>query len=256
MSTTQRSPITLITGGSRGLGRSMALHLADRGVDVIVTFKQNEKEALEVVKQVEAKGRKALALRLDVADSRSFGAFAETVKTELGKRFGAERFDSLVNNAGTALYAPFTETTEAQLDEVFAVHFKAPYLLSQKLLPLIADGGRILNVSSGLARFSMPGSSGYGAMKGAVEVLTRYMARELAGRKITVNVIAPGAIATDFGGGHVRDNPELSRRVAEMTALGRVGEADDIGRAVAMLLSPDSGWITGQRIEASGGMIL
>jgi NAD(P)-dependent dehydrogenase (short-subunit alcohol dehydrogenase family) len=256
MSSEQRSPITLITGGSRGLGRSMAIHLAERGGDVLITYRNKEKEAAEVVKEVQARGRRAAKLPLEVGDSKSFAAFAEAVRTTLSREFQAERLDHLVNNAGGALYAPITETTEAQLDEVYAVHFKAPYLLTQRLLPLLADGGKILNVSSGLARFSMPGSSAYAAMKGAVEVLTRYQALELAPRRITVNTLAPGAIATDFGGGHVRDNPELSKRVAGMTALGRVGQADDIGKLTALLLSADAGWVTGQRIEASGGTLL
>jgi NAD(P)-dependent dehydrogenase (short-subunit alcohol dehydrogenase family) len=233
----KKAPIALITGGSRGLGRSMALHLAGRGVDIILTYRAAVAEAREVCEQVRAFGRKAVALKLDVIDSASFDDF-------------------LVNNAGTSLHASIAETTEAQLDEVYTVHFKAPFLLTQRLLPLIADGGRIINVSSGLARMTMPGSSAYGAMKAAVETFTRYAAKELAGRKITANVIAPGAIATDFSGGRVRDNPEINKMVVSMTALGRVGLPEDIGGAVAMLLAPESGWINGQRIEASGGMNL
>jgi NAD(P)-dependent dehydrogenase (short-subunit alcohol dehydrogenase family) len=246
--------IALITGGSRGLGRSMALHLAERGVDVIFTYRSATSEAREVRERIRVLGRKAVSLPLDVADSASFDAFAKSVADELERSFGTKRLDYLVNNAGTSLHASIAETTAAQLDEVYDVHFKAPYLLSQKLLPLIADGGRILNVSSGLARMTMPGSAAYGAMKAAVETLTRYMAQELGPRKITVNVVAPGAIATDFSGGMVRDNPEVNRRVASMTALGRVGLPDDVGNAVAMLLAPESGWINGQRIEVSGGM--
>lgn len=256
MTDTRKVPIALITGGSRGLGRSMALHLAERNVDVLFTYRAAAAEANEVRDRIRALGRKAVALPLDVADSASFDGFAQKVAAELERTFDRKQLDYLVNNAGTSLHVPFAETTAAQLDEMYQVHFKAPFLLTQKLLPLLSDGGRILNVSSGLARVSMPGSSAYGAMKGAVEVLTRYLAKELAPRKITVNVIAPGAIATDFSGGMVRDNPEVNRMVASMTALGRVGEADDIGAAVAMLLSPESGWITGQRIEASGGMVL
>lgn len=246
--------IALITGGSRGLGRSMALHLAARGVDVIFTYRAAASEANEVRERISALGRKAVALPLDVTNSASFDAFARSVAAELERTFGAKQFDFLVNNAGTSLHASIAETTAAQLDEVYNVHFKAPFLLTQKLLRLTADGGRILNVSSGLARMTMPGSAAYGAMKAAVETLTRYMAQELGPRKITVNVIAPGAIATDFSGGMVRDNPEVNRRVASMTALGRVGQADDIGGAVAMLLGPESGWINAQRIEVSGGM--
>lgn len=251
-----KTPIALITGGSRGLGRSMALHLAERGVDILFTYRAASSEAAEVREKIWALGRKAAALPLDVADSASFAAFAATVSAELERGWKRQRFDFLVNNAGTGLRAGIAETTADQLDDVYQVHFKAPFLLTQRLLPLIADGGRILNVSSGLTRFTLPGSAAYAAMKGAVEVLTRYLAKELSARKITANVIAPGAIATDFGGGVVRDNPEMNQRVAAMTALGRVGLPDDIGGAVAMLLAPESGWINGQRIEASGGMNL
>lgn len=203
---------------------------------------------------IRALGRKSEALALDVADSTSFDAFGRAVSAELERTWGRDRFDYLINNAGTSLHASITDTTAAQLDEIYSVHVKAPFLLAQRLLPLIVDGGRILNVSSGLTRMTLPGSSAYGAMKGAVEVLTRYMAKELGGRRITANVIAPGAIASDFSGGLVRDNPEIGRMVASNTALGRVGLPDDIGGAVAMLLAPESGWINGQRIEASGGM--
>jgi NAD(P)-dependent dehydrogenase (short-subunit alcohol dehydrogenase family) len=248
--------IAVITGGSRGLGKSMALHLADRGTDVILTYKSDAQAAEAVVAAIEAKGRKAVALPLDVGDSSTFAAFADRVKTELAKRWQRDRFDYLVNNAGHGLHAPFVETSEAQFDEAMRVHLKAPFFLTQRLVGLIADGGRILNVSTGLARFTFPGSSAYATMKGGVEVLTRYLAKELAPRKITVNVLAPGAIATDFNGGAVRDTPQLNGMVASVTTLGRVGEAEDIGPAVAMLLSPDSHWITGQRIEASGGMML
>ena len=250
------APIALITGGSRGLGRSMALHLAQHGTDVIFTYRAAATEAAEVRKQIEALGRKAVALPLDVMDSASFEAFATQLASELARTWQRKTFDYLVNNAGTGLHASISETTVAQLDEVYQIHFKAPFLLTQRLLPLIADGGRILNVSSGLARFAIPGSSAYGAMKGAVEVFTRYLAKELGPRRISANVIAPGAIATDFSGGAVRDNPELNRAVSAMTALGRVGLPDDIGGAVAMLLAPESAWLNGQRIEVSGGMNL
>lgn len=254
MAGSQQSPIALVTGGSRGLGRSMALHLAQRGVDLLFTYRTAAGQANEVRDQIRARGRKAVALPLDVADSASFDAFAREVAAELQRTWGRTQLDYLVNNAGTSLHAPIAETTAAQLDEVYAVHFKAPFLLTQRLLPVIADGGRILNVSSGLSRMTFPGSAAYGAMKAAVEVLTRYMAQELAPRRITANVIAPGAVATDFSGGRVRDDPEVNRMVASRTALGRVGLPDDIGGAVALLLSPEAGWINGQRIEASGGM--
>jgi NAD(P)-dependent dehydrogenase (short-subunit alcohol dehydrogenase family) len=254
MANAQKNPIALITGGSRGLGRSMALHLAERGVDIIFTYRAAASEASEVRERIRTLGRRAVALPLDVADAASFEAFSTAVSSELERTWGRKQFDYLVNNAGISMHASIAETTAAQLDEVYNVHFKAPFLLTQRLLPLIADGGRILNVSSGLARMTIPGSAAYGAMKAAVEVLTRYLAKELAGRRITSNVIAPGAIATDFSGGMVRDNPEVNRQVASMTALGRVGLPDDIGSAVALLLSSEAGWINGQRIEVSGGM--
>lgn len=242
----------LITGGSRGLGRSMALHLAQQGVDVIFTYKAAKKEAADVREQIVKLGRKATALPLDVADTAGIAPFAKAVAAELK----GGKLDYLINNAGTSLHASIAETTAAQLDEVYTVHFKSPFLLTQALLPLIADGGRILNVSSGLTRFAIPGSSAYAAMKGAVEVFTRYLAKELGDRKITANTIAPGAIETDFSGGMVRDNPEVNRMVRSMTALGRAGLPDDVGAAVAMLLGPGSGWMNGQRIEVSGGMLL
>jgi NAD(P)-dependent dehydrogenase (short-subunit alcohol dehydrogenase family) len=253
MTNPKKQPIALITGGSRGLGRSMALHLAERGVDIVFTYRAAASEANEVKEQIQALGRKAVALPLDVAESDSFEAFAKTVAVELERTWERKQFDYLINNAGMGLHAAIAETTSAQIDAVYNVHFKAPFLLTQRLLPLITDGGRVINVSSGLARMTMPGFSAYAAMKSAVETLTRYMAKELGARKITVNVVAPGAIATDFHGGMVRDNPELNRTVASMTALGRVGQADDVGGAVAVLLSPESGWINGQRIEVSGG---
>jgi NAD(P)-dependent dehydrogenase (short-subunit alcohol dehydrogenase family) len=242
----------LITGGSRGLGRSMALHLAQQGIDVIFTYKAAKTEAANVREQIVKLGRKATALPLDVADSAAIAPFAKAVAAELK----GQKLDYLINNAGTSLHASIAETTAAQLDEVYTVHFKSPFLLTQALLPLIADGGRILNVSSGLTRVSMPGSSAYAAMKGAVEVFTRYLAKELGARKITANTIAPGAIQTDFSGGMVRDNPEVNRMVSSITALGRPGLPDDVGAAVAMLPGPGSGWMNGQRVEVSGGMLL
>ena len=256
MTSSSTPSVALITGASRGLGKSMALHLAERGVDSIITYRSGAKEAEEVVSQIKAKDRKAVALSLDVGKSASFAAFADTVKAELSRTWQREQFDFLVNNAGTGLHAAFVETTEAQFDELMNIHLKGPYFLTQKLLPLIANGGRILNVSSGLARFSFPGASAYAMMKGGVEVLTRYLAKELGARKISVNTLAPGAIETDFNGGAVRDNAAMNQAVAAQTALGRVGLPDDIGAAVALLLSPESGWINGQRIEASGGMLL
>jgi NAD(P)-dependent dehydrogenase (short-subunit alcohol dehydrogenase family) len=253
---TEPNRITLITGGSRGLGRSMALKLAERGNDVLLTYHSKEAEANEVVRRIEALGRRSAALQLDVADSASFAAFAERLQRMLAQTWQRERFDHLVNNAGFGVHASFAETTEAQFDQLVAVHLKGTFFLTQRLLPLLADGGRIVNVSSGLARFSFPGYAAYAAMKGGIEVLTRYMAKELGPRGIAVNTIAPGAIETDFGGGVVRDNAQVNAQLAGQTALGRVGLPDDIGGAVATLLDPDSGWINGQRIEVSGGMVL
>jgi NAD(P)-dependent dehydrogenase (short-subunit alcohol dehydrogenase family) len=247
--------IGLITGGSRGLGRNTAIHLAQRGTDVLFTYRSNQTEADSLIREIEAMGQKAAALRLDTGNVASFDGFAAEVRKTLEK-WARKRFDFLVNNAGNSLHAPFAETTEAQFDEIVNVHFKGVYFLTQKLLPLINDDGRIVNISSGLTRFALPGSSAYGAAKGAVEVLTRYLAKELGPRRITVNVVAPGAIQTDFSGGMVRDNPEINKRVAEMTALGRAGVADDIGPMIAALLSEDNRWVNGQRIEVSGGMAL
>ena len=248
--------IALITGGSRGLGKSMALQLAEQGHDVIVTYRANAAEAQAVVAQVAQLGRRAVALALDVGDSRGFGDFAAQVKRALAQHWQRERFDFLVNNAGMGHTAPFAETTEAQFDELMNVHLKGPYFLTQALLPLLADGGRIVNVSSGLTRFALPGYAAYSAMKGGVEVLTRFLAKELGPRRIAVNTLAPGAIETDFGGGLVRDNAEFNAAIAAQTALGRVGLPDDIGGAVAALLSPGAGWVNAQRVEVSGGQMI
>ena len=250
-----KDKIAIITGGSRGLGRNTALNLARRGVDVLFTYRARQAEAEQLVREIEQMGRKARAFRLDTGDVGAFDGFVAEVRKTLAE-WGAEGFDYLVNNAGNSLHRPFAQTTEAEFDGIVNVHFKGVYFLTQKLLPLLKDGGRIVNVSSGLARFSMPGTSAYGAAKGAVEVLTRYLARELGGRGITVNVVAPGAVETDFSDGRVRDNPELNKRVAEMTALGRAGVPDDIGPMIAALLSEENRWVNGQRIEVSGGMNL
>ena len=248
--------IALVTGGSRGLGKNAVLKLAAEGTDIILTWNSSQQEAQEVVREIEGKGRKAAALQLNVGDTASFARFAQQVKETLTHVWQRDTFDYLVNNAGTGLYAPYTETTEAQFDDAVNIHFKGPFFLTQQLLPLIKDGGRILNVSSGLARFTQPGSGSYAAMKGAMEVLTRYQAKELGVRGISVNIIAPGAIETDFGGGRVRDNAELNQLLASQTALGRVGLPDDIGDAIAALLSDKLGWMNAQRIEVSGGMFL
>jgi len=250
------TPIALITGGSRGLGRNAALHLARAGADIVLTYRSSTHEAQAAVQEIEALGRRVAALPLDVSQPGRFGDFAAVLKQALAATWQRTQFDHLVNNAGIGVHASFAETTEAQFDELVAVHLKGPFFLTQALLPLIADGGRILNVSSGLARFSLPGYAAYASMKGAIEVLTRYQARELGARRIAVNAIAPGAIETDFGGGAVRDNAQLNAFVASVTAQGRAGLPDDIGAAIAALLRPDNGWMTGQRIEVSGGMFL
>lgn len=248
--------IVLITGANRGLGRSMALHLADQGWDIVGTYRKNEAEGGEVVAEIERRGRRAAMLRLDVAKSDTFAAFANELRRTLSQQFGRQTLDALINNAGVGGHARIADTSEALFDELSAVHFKGPFFLTQRLLPMIADAGRILNVSSGLARMTFPGAAAYAANKAAIETFTRYLAKELGPRRITVNVIAPGAIATDFNGGRVRDDAELNTQVASMTALGRVGEADDIGLAVAALLSDAGRWISGQRIEVSGGQAL
>ncbi|HQU73707.1 MAG: SDR family oxidoreductase [Calditrichaeota bacterium] len=248
--------IAIITGASRGLGKSTALHLAAKGHDVILTYHSKKAEADAVVAEIEKTGRKAAALQLDVSQSESFAGFVAAVKTLLQEKWGTGQFDFLVNNAGIGGYAMFMETSEAQFDQLMKIHLKAPFFLSQQLLPLMQDGGRVLNISTGLARFTLPGYAAYGMMKGGLEVLTRYMAQELGQRGIRVNTLAPGAIETDFGGGHVRDNKDLNQFIASTTALGRVGLPDDIGGIAAALLSEESGWVNGQRIEASGGMHL
>lgn len=252
---TMKNKTAIITGASRGLGRNTAVNLAQRGVDIIFTYRSNKTEADTLVREAEALGRKAAGFQLDTGDVRSFDRFVADVRKTL-QGWGRERFDYLVNNAGNSLHAAFAETTEAQFDGIVNVHFKGVFFLTQKLLPLINDGGRILNISSGLARFTIPGISAYAAAKGAIEVLTRYLAKELGARGITANTIAPGAIATDFGGGLVRDNPEVNKRVAEMTALGRTGVPDDIGPMIAAFLSDENRWVNGQRIEVAGGAAL
>ncbi len=248
--------IALITGGSRGLGKNTALAMAKQGIDVVWTYHSKQAAAQEVVEEIAALGRKAVALQLDVAQVKTFDAFASTLKQALQTHFQAEKFDFLVNNAGTGLTAPFAETTEQVFDDMVNIHLKSTFFVTQKLLPLINDGGRIINISSGLARFTLPGYSAYAAMKGGIEVLTRYMAKELGARQIAVNTVAPGAIETDFGQGLVRDNKEVNAYIASQTALGRVGVPDDIGPMIASLLSENNRWVNAQRIEASGGMLI
>jgi len=253
MATQQR--IAVITGGSRGLGRNAAIRLAEAGTDVVITYRNNRQEAENVVAEIRKRSRIAAALPLDVSKVATFDTFVEQLRDTLHQHWARDNFDCLVNNAGTGIRTPFSETTEQLFDEMVNIHLKGVYFLTQKLLPLIADGGRILNVSSGLARFALPGYSAYAAMKGGVEVLTRYLAKELGPRRISVNVLAPGAIETDFGGGAVRDNSQLNAFVASQTALGRAGQPDDIGGGVVALLAPETAWVNAQRAEASGGMV-
>ncbi len=248
--------IAIVTGGSRGLGKNAVEKLAARGIDVILTYNSQADAAQAVVQSVEALGGKAVAMKLNVGESGGFDAFVTEVKAQLQRVWQRETFDFLVNNAGVGLHESFAETSEAQFDLMVNVHLKGPFFLTQKLLPVMKDGGRILNISSGLARFALPGSSAYAMMKGAIEVLTRYQAKELGARGITANVLAPGAIETDFSGGMVRDNPEVNKIVSSNTALGRAGLPDDIGDMVALMLSDEARWMNAQRVEASGGMFI
>lgn len=248
--------LALITGASRGLGRSTALALAQDGIDIVITYKTQQDTARSVAEEVEKLGRKAAVIRLDTADVAAFPAFVDDLREILASSWSRESLDFLVNNAGIGLTAPIAQTSEDMFDQLMAVHLKGVFFLTQALLPVIADGGRIVNLSSGLTRFSLPGYAAYAMMKGGVEVFTRYLAKELGPRGIAVNTIAPGAIETDFGGGVVRDNAGLNKMIAAQTALGRVGLPDDIGPAIAALLSDKSRWINAQRVEASGGMFV
>ena len=248
--------IAIVTGGSRGIGRSTVEGLAGQGVRVIFTYHSREEDAGAVVSATKAMGAEAHALQLDAGKISEFDGFAERVRGVL-TQMGAEQFDYLVNNAGnTHRNMPPMTVTEEELDSIYNVHFKGVLFLTQKLLPMLKDGGRIVNVSTTRTRLSYPGGSAYASMKGALEVLSRPMATELGPRRITVNVIAPGAVATDFSGGIVRDNPEVNKRVADHTALGRVAGPNDLGPAIAMLLSDANGWVNGQRIEVNGGVMM
>lgn len=238
------------------MGKNTAIRIAQKGIDVIITYHSNKEEAEEVVNEIQSLGQKATAFQLDTTKVNLFDEFFGELKEYLSEETGSPHFDFLINNAGTALYAPFTETTEEQFDTAMNVHFKGVYFFTQKALPFLNDGGRIINISSGLTRFCSPGSSAYASMKGAIEVLTRYMAVELGSRGIRANVVAPGAIETDFGGGHVRDNKDIQKQISSMTALGRPGLPEDVGGVTAFLCTEEAGWIDGQRIEVSGGMVL
>lgn len=248
--------IALITGGSRGLGKNMALQLAKKSYNIIFTYNNSNNAALEVIKEIESFGQKAFAIKLNTLEVDSFDIFVEEFKNYLKLNFDTNCFDLLINNAGIGINNSFENTTLKEFDDLMNIHIKAPFFLTQKLLPYIKDNGNILNISTGLTRFSLDGFCAYATMKGAVEVMTKYQALELGERGISVNVIAPGAIETDFGNGVVRDNEEINKVIASKIALGRVGVANDIGEAVANLVSSECKWINGQRIEISGGMCL
>ena len=251
-----KNKIALVTGGSRGLGKDMALRLAEKGIDVVLTYNNKAEEAQNVAEQIKQNGRKAATLQLNTGDIKSFNAFKEKLGQVLNAEFGTDHIDFLINNAGIGGYKLIGEVTEEFFDELLNIHFKGVYFLTQDLLPLMNDGGAIVNVSSGLARVSFPRSSAYAAMKGAVEVFTRYLAKELGTRGIRANVVAPGAIMTDFGGAHLRESEESQKQVSAVTALGRPGVAEDVGGVVAFLCTEDARWVNGQRIEVSGGMLL
>ena len=251
-----KNKIALVTGGSRGLGRNMAIAIAKKGIDVVFTYNTNKEAADKVVEEIQALGRNAYALQLDTSDVKQFDGFVKEVTTLLKEKTGSPNIDFLINNAGTALYALVNDVTEEQMDTIYDIHYKGVLFLTQKALPYINDGGAIINISSGLTRLTMPGYSVYGSIKAAIETLTRYFAKELGERRIRVNVVAPGAIETDFGGGRVRDNKDINDHIAGLTALGRVGLPDDVGGVVAFLLTEDAYWMNGQRIEVSGGQAL
>jgi NAD(P)-dependent dehydrogenase (short-subunit alcohol dehydrogenase family) len=256
METNKNKKIALVTGGSRGLGRDMALRLAEKGLDVIITYNTRYEDAQEVVKQIEGKGQNGAALQLNTGDIKSFEDFVNQLRKTLNDIFATDHFDFLINNAGQGGYRAISEVDEAFFDDLLNVHFKGVYFLTQKLIPMIDNGGGIVNVSSGLTRVSTPGSSVYASLKSAIETFTRYLAKELGARGIRANTVAPGAIMTDFGNGHLRSDEQLQKIVSSITALGRPGVAEDIGGVVAFLCSEDARWVNGQRIEASGGMFV
>jgi len=248
--------IALITGGNRGLGKNTALRLAGYGADSIITYHSHNDEADSVVSEIEAKDQRAVALQLDVGDIKSFDEFMNRVSGTLKDKWGRDKFDFLINNAGFGGHGTVDETSEEVFDSLFNIHFKGVYFLTQKAIPLMNDNGRIINISSGLARFSLPGYSAYASMKGAIETYTRYLAKELGAKGITANVVAPGAVETDFNKARFDAMPQIKEMIASQTALGRVGVPDDIGGVVAFLCSEDARWVNGQRLEASGGMFL
>ncbi len=250
------SKIAIVTGGSRGLGKNMALRLGEYGNDVIITYHSQKQAADEVVADIEAAGQRAVALQLNVSDFTSLDGFVKELEEVLNNRWGVKSFDFLINNAGIGATIPFAQVTEKDFDLFMNIHFKSVYFLTQKLLPIMNDQGRVINISTGTTRFCVPGYSVYASMKGAIETFTRYLAKEIGARGITANVVAPGPIETDFNSAAIRNNPERKIAMGAQTALGRVGQAEDIGGIVAFLCSKDAGWINGQRIEASGGISL
>ncbi|MEO3402984.1 SDR family oxidoreductase [Mucilaginibacter sp. CAU 1740] len=251
-----KNKIALVTGGSRGLGKDMALQLAKKGLNVVITYNSQQGEANKVVSEIQQSGQKAAALQLNVGDLKSFAAFSDQLKDTLQNTFGTDHFDYLVNNAGIGGYTPIADVTEETFDELLNIHFKGVYFLTQKMLPILNNDGGIVNISSGLTRVSVPNSSVYASLKGAVEVFTRYLAKELGAKGIRANTVAPGAVLTDFGNGHLRNDENLQKMVSSMTALGRPGVAEDIGGVVAFLCTEDARWVNGQRIEVSGGMLV
>ncbi len=246
--------IALVTGGSRGLGKDMAISIARRGIDVVLTFRNKEMEGLETVREIESLGRKAVALQLDMGNVQSLNGFVDELKNILQKNWGTDRFDFLINNAGMGATVPFLQATEEQFDDFLNVHFKSVYFLTQKTVPIINEGGRIINISTGTTRFSQPGYSMYASMKGAIEIFTKYLAKELGAKGIGANVVAPGPVETDFNNAAIRSNSQLKSTLSSLSPLGRVGEATDIGGVVAFLCTPEAAWVNGQRIEVSGGI--
>lgn len=251
---TAQTKIALVTGGSRGLGKDMALRIAQKGIDVIITYRTNKDEAETVAKEIESSGRKAAALLLDMNDLKSYHSFVTQVQALLQTKWNTHALDYVVNNAGMGATVPFTEVTETLFDEFLHVHFKGVYFLTQKLVPLINEGGCIINISTGTTRFANPGYSVYASMKGAIEVFTKYLAKELGSKGIRANVVAPGPIETDFNNAAIRNNPQVKERLSSLSPLGRVGTAEDIGGVVAFLCTDEGRWINGQRIEVSGGI--
>lgn len=248
--------IALITGSSRGLGKSMALNLAKKGYNIIITYKTSKEKAQDVADKIKSYGQDAIVFQLDTENSKSFEKFSKNLRLCLKSTWQAEGIDVLVNNAGIGINSSISDTSIEEFDKLYNIHVKGVYFLTQKLLPMLNNGTSIINISSGLTRFALPGFSAYAMMKGAIEIMTKYLALELGNRDITVNTIAPGAIETDFAGGFVRDNKEVNTYMASQTALGRVGKVDDIGASIATLVSNECHWINAQRIEISGGMKL